>query len=153
MKIIWTLISIYAAKTVAFRNEFVKIQSVLDTHDVRQDIAVQATALEGTKTYRLAIATEGTGSLSLLRVFQKSQELSVRKQESVGETTYFDVTLPEKAEKGTEIAFKAHLVWIKSCKPFPKVLNQLDAAQMYEYYGNVFFYSPYNTVEQTHIVK
>jgi hypothetical protein len=146
------MIALCAAKG-SFENIQVKIQTTLDTHDARQEIVILAKALEGSNKYRLAIPTDSSEFLSLLQVYQETNELEVQRAETVKDSIFYDVKLPQTVKAGDEVKLTAKYVWIKVASPFPKVLHQLDPNQMYDYYGNVHFYSPYPTAEQAHIVK
>ena len=66
--------------------------------------------------------------------------------------TFFRVDLPAGLEAGKSVSVDIEAVFPMSLKPFPVEITQAEK-QLVQFFGNLYFYSPYTTKTQTTTVN
>jgi hypothetical protein len=70
--------------STSFINTDVKITTVLNTHDAKQEIVIEAKASRGTDEYRFALPVDSLESLSLVSASKDGSDLMVEKGSTLG---------------------------------------------------------------------
>lgn len=142
----WFLLSLVAFG--AFTNVKVDMRSDLNTNNVRQSIDITASADKSMDHYEIVLPSSAAFIQVKLDSSQGKQILPLIK-----EGLNYRVDLGRTVGKGESIDLNIKLVWTKASAPFPKEITQTDSEQMYEFLGNMHFYSPYLTKKESHTVK